>query len=174
MPTTAKIEAVSRLSEKMRSAKAIYFTDFQGLTAPEATRLRAKLREGNVEFEVFKKSLSRLAAKEAGIDDIEDLMHGQIALAFTLTDPAAPAKILGEFSKQNRDIPAITGLVLEGQALPATYAREMASLPSREVLIAQLLSVLQQPMTRFVSTLSGAMTKLMQVLHGLNECPRIS
>ncbi|MFC1484701.1 50S ribosomal protein L10 [Candidatus Neomarinimicrobiota bacterium] len=169
MPTTAKIEAVSRLSDKMRLAKAIYFTDYQGLTAPEATGLRAKLREGNVEFEVVKKTLSRLAAKEAGIDDIEDLMRGQIALAFTLNDPAAPGKILGEFSKQNRDIPAITGLVLEGQVLPATYAKELANLPSRDVLIAQLLSALQQPMTRFVSTLSGAMTKLMQVLHGLNE-----
>ena len=131
--------------------------------------MRAKLREGSVEFEVIKKSLSRLAAAEAGIDEIESLMRGQMALAFTYADPAAPGKILGEFSKQNRDIPAITGLVLEGQALPASYAKELASLPSREVLIAQVVSILQQPMTHFVSALNGVMTKLVHALNGLSE-----
>lgn len=169
MPTPEKIEAVARLSEKMRSAKAIYFTDYRGLTASEATRLRAKLREGAVEFEVIKKSLSRLAAFDAGIGDIEDVMRGQMALAFTYADPAAPGKILGEFSKQNRDIPVITGLILEGQAFPASYAKELASMPSREVLIAQIVSTLQQPMTHFVSTLNGVMTKLVHALHGLTE-----
>jgi large subunit ribosomal protein L10 len=169
MPTSTKIETVSKLSEKMRSAKAIYFADYQGLTAPEATELRAQLRASEIEFTVMKKTLSRLAAKEAGLENIDDLIQGQMALAFAFHDPAAPAKILRQFSKQNRDIPVITGLVLEGQALPAASAKELADLPTKEVLLMQLLGVLQQPLVRLASTLGNTMTNMLLVLQSLGK-----
>ena len=91
MPTPAKIAVVEDLASKMRAAEAIYFTDYKGLSAPEATRLRAKLRDNNIEFTVVKKTLSLRAAQEAGFAAAADFMQGQMALAFSFDDPAAPA-----------------------------------------------------------------------------------
>lgn len=169
MPAPRKIAAVEELSARMRSAAAIYFTDYQGLSAPKATELRARLREKNIEYTVVKKTLSRLAAREAGIGEISDFMHGQTALAFGYDDPAEPARVLHEFSKDNQDIPAVTGLILDGQPLPAAKAGELANLPTKTVLMGQLVSALQQPMSRLVSTLSDVMTKLVWTLTGLKE-----
>ncbi|MCH7940342.1 MAG: 50S ribosomal protein L10, partial [Candidatus Marinimicrobia bacterium] len=89
MPDAHKAEIVATTAARMRAAAAIYFTDFRGLSAPQATELRAKLREGNVDYIVVKKTLSRLAAKEAGLADIDDFLVGQVALAFTGGEPAA-------------------------------------------------------------------------------------
>lgn len=169
MPAPYKIAIVEDLSAKMRSAAAIYFADYQGLSAPKATELRAKLREENIEFTVVKKTLSILAAQEADVGDISDFLQGQTALAFAYDDPAAPARILRAFSKDNKDVPVITGLVLGGQPLPATQARELASLPPKEVLMGQLVSAMQQPMSRLASMLASVMTRLGQVLLDLQK-----
>ncbi|MFB0516969.1 MAG: 50S ribosomal protein L10 [Candidatus Neomarinimicrobiota bacterium] len=169
MPTPRKIAIIEGLSARMRSAAAIYFTDFRGLSAPEATELRARLRQHNIEYIVVKKTLSRLAAQEAGIGEITNFMPGQTALAFSYDDPAAPARILREFSTHNRDIPTITGMILDGQLLPATTAEELADLPAKEVLIGQLVAVLQQPISRLVSTLNGVIIQLVWTLSSLKE-----
>jgi large subunit ribosomal protein L10 len=169
MPTPGKVALVENLTAKMRSAEAIYFTDFRGLSAPKATELRAKLRENNIEFSVVKKTLSLLAAQEAGLEEIAEFMQGQMAMAFSFDDPAAPARILREFSKENRDIPVITGLIIGGKPLAAARAQALANLPAKEVLLGQLVSVLEQPISRLAFTLSGAMSKLVQVLSGVKE-----
>ncbi|UCD38235.1 MAG: 50S ribosomal protein L10 [Fidelibacterota bacterium] len=169
MPTPRKAEIIETLTEKMRSAAAIYFTDYRGLSAPKATELRARLREKNIEFTVVKKTLSRLAAQEAGVGEIDDFMHGQIALAFSYDDPAEPAKVLREFSKNNQDVPAITGLILEGTLVPAGQAKELASLPNKPVLLGQLTTALLEPMSRLSYTLAGGMAKLVQVLSMIKE-----
>ena len=118
---------------------------------------------------VVKKTLLRIAAQEAGIGEIDEFMIGQTALAFTDGEPSEPASILREFSKQNDDVPKITGIVLDGQHLPAVRAQVLATLPSKEVLLGQLLSAIQQPMTRLVGTLSAPMTKLGQMLSALKD-----
>jgi len=169
MPAPHKIAVVEDLSARMRSAAAIYFADYQGLSAPKATELRARLRAENIEFTVVKKTLSILAAREAGVGEIRDFLQGQTALAFAYDDPAAPARVLRAFSRDNQDVPMITGLILEGQPLPATQARELANLPPKEVLMGQLVSAMQQPISRLASTLAGVMTKLVQVLSNLKE-----
>ena len=169
MPAPSKIAIVEDLSAKMRSAAAIYFANYQGLSAPKATELRARLREENIELTVVKKTLSLLAAREADVGDISDFLQGQTALAFAYGDPAAPARVLRAFSKDNEDIPMITGLVLGGQPLPAAQARELASLPPKEVLMGQLVSAMEQPMSRLVSMLASVMVKLVQVLSDLQK-----
>lgn len=169
MPAPHKIAVVEELSARMRSAAAIYFADYQGLSAPKATELRARLRAENIEFTVVKKTLSILAAREAGVGEIRDFLQGQTALAFAHDDPGAPARVLRDFGKDNQDIPVITGLILDGQLVPAAQARELASLPSKEVLMGQLLSAMQQPMSRLASTLTGVMMKMVQTLSSLKE-----
>ena len=169
MPASYKIAIVEDLSEKISSAKAVYFTDYQGLSAPQATELRARLRAENIELTVAKKTLSILAAQKAGIDGIDEYLKGQTALAFTFDDPATPARILKAFSKDNENVPTITGLIFEGQLLPAEQAGVLAALPPKEILLGQLMSTLQQPMLRLTSTLVGAITHLMQVLTSIKE-----
>ncbi len=169
MPAPRKIAMVEDLTARMRSAAAIYFADYRGLSASKATELRAILRKENIQFMVVKKNLSILAAREAGIGEIRDYLQGQTALAFAHDDPGAPARVLRAFGKDNQDIPVITGLILDGQLVPAAQARELASLPSKEVLMGQLVSAMQQPMSRLASTLTGVMMKLVQTLSSLKE-----
>jgi len=169
MPTPRKIAVVEDLTAKMRSAAVVYFTDYRGLSAPKATELRAMLREQNIEFLVAKKTLTLLAAQKAGIGEISDFVQGQTALAFSYDDPTTPARILREFSKYNQDIPAITGLILEGQPLSAAHALELADLPARDVLLGRFVSALQQPTSRLVLTLKGAMAELERTLSSLRE-----
>ena len=169
MPIAIKAEIVADTAARMRAAAAIYFTNFQGLSATRATELRAKLREGKIDYIVVKKTLSRLAASEAGLDEIDDFLVGQIALAFTSGEPSIPARIIRDFSKGNNDVPAITGIILDGTLLPAERATELAAMPAKEILIGQLAATLNQPMTRFAATLSGPMTKLALLLDSLKE-----
>ena len=169
MPTQQKIAIVEETAEKMRTAAAIYFTDFKGLSAAKATELRAQLRENRIEYKVVKKTLSQLAAKEAGIGEIAEFLTGQVALAYTYEDPATPAKILGKFRKDNQDVPVITGIILDGQPVPASKAAELADLPAKDVLLAKLMSCLHQPMTAFTATLNGSFAQLLRVLTTLRE-----
>ncbi len=169
MPDAFKAEIVADTAARMRAAAAIYFTNFQGLSAPQATELRAKLREGKIDYIVVKKTLSRLAASDAGLENIDDFLVGQIALAFTSGEPSDPARIIRNFSKGNNDVPAITGIILDGTLLPAERATELAAMPSKEILIGQLAATLNQPMTRIAATLSGPMTKLALLLDSLKD-----
>lgn len=169
MPDAHKAEIVASTAARMQEAAAIYFTDFRGLSAPQATELRAKLREGNVDYIVVKKTLSRLAAKEAGLADIDDFLVGQVALAFTGGEPAAPARILREFSRENDNVPAITGIILDGELLGPERAKELAGLPSKEVLLGRLAATLGQPMTRLAATLNSPLAQLAQLLGSLKD-----
>jgi len=169
MPDPQKAEIIADTAARMRNAGAIYFTDFRGLSAPKASDLRAKLREGNIEYIVVKKTLSRLAANEAGLESIDDFLVGQIAIAFTSDEPTGPARIIREFSRDNKDVPAITGIVLDGALLSADRASDLATMPSKEILISQFAAVINQPMTRLAATLGGAMSKLAQLLTSLKD-----
>ncbi len=169
MPQPYKISLVEDIAAQLSSAGAIYFTDYQGLSAPQATELRAKLRENEINYVVVKKTLLRLAAREAGIGDIDEFLSGQTAMAFTVGEPSSPARILREFGKDNNDVPKITGIVLDGQHLPASKAQTLATLPSKEVLLAQLLSTVRQPMTRLAGTLRASMTQLGRALSALKD-----
>ncbi len=169
MPDAHKAEIVASTAARMREAAAIYFTDFRGLSAPQATELRAKLRESNVDYIVVKKTLSRLAAKEAGLANIDDFLVGQIALAFTVGEAADPARILREFSRENDDVPAITGIILGGEMLGAERAKELATMPPKEVLLGRLTATLGQPMTRLAATLNSPLAKLAQLLGSFKD-----
>lgn len=169
MPPPHKIAIVEKTAAQLRGAAVIYFTDYKGLSAPKASELRAELQASSINYVVVKKTLLRIAAQDAGIGEIDEFMIGQTALAFTDGDPSVPARILREFSKNNDDVPKITGIVLDGQRLPATRAQTLASLPSKEVLLGILLSAIQQPMTRLAGTLSAPMTQLGQLLSALKD-----
>ena len=169
MPNAHKLAVVEQTAARMKAADAIYFAEFKGLSAPDATTLRAALRSSNVDLFVAKKTLIRLAAKEAGLADIGEFLTGQMAMAFAQGEPSIPAKILSEFSKTHEGVPSITGIILNGEALPGSAAAQLASLPSKDVLLGQFAATLIQPITRLAGTLNGAMLKLAQTLNSLQD-----
>jgi large subunit ribosomal protein L10 len=153
-----KEKIVLELTEKMKSCKAIYLTDFTGLDVVRATELRKKLREASVEYQVVKNTLAQLAAKNAGMEMLLDYLTGPTGLAFGVKDPIIPAKILVEFAK-NDDKPAVKVGVVEGRVVDVKQVKQLALLPSREVLISQILSAMQSPLSGLVGALEGIIRK---------------
>jgi len=153
-----KEKIVRELTEKMKEAKAIYLTDFTGLDVVRATELRKKLRDASVEYQVVKNTLAQLAAKNAGMEMLLDYLTGPTGLAFGVKDPIIPAKILVEFAK-NDDKPSVKVGIVEGKVVDVKQVKQLALLPSREVLISQILSAMQSPITGLVGALGGIIQK---------------
>ena len=153
-----KEKIVQELTEKMKTAKAIYLTDFTGLDVVRATELRKKLRDASVEYQVVKNTLAQLAAKNAGMEMLLDYLTGPTGLAFGVKDHIIPAKILVEFAKDD-DKPSVKMGVVEGKVVDVKQVKQLALLPSREVLISQILSAMQSPITGLVGALGGIIQK---------------
>src|SRR5882762_6953158 len=145
MPRPEKVEQIDLLTEKLRSARAAVLTDYRGLTVTQLQELRARLRAQSVEYRVVKNTLARRAAVEAGHEQFQELLKGPVGIAFGYAEPGVPAKVLGEFTRQTRIRIEIVGGLVEGRVMGGDQVRQTADLPTREVLIAQLLGTLQSP-----------------------------
>ena len=166
--STEKQEAVAQLAGKLSSAKSVFLADYSGLTVEAITLLRRNLRKSNVEFQVSKNTLARLAAQQVGYADLARHLEGPTALAYGMGDPAAPAKVITEFLKNN-DKPKVKAIIFEGKYFEAKALEEIAKLPSREQLLARLLGSLNSPITGLANSLSGVMRKLAYVLNAVAE-----
>ncbi len=169
MPTPEKILKIEEAQKYFNDAAAVYFTDFQGLSATQATDLRSQLTAANVDYRVVKKTLTRIAAEKAGLGDITPYLSGMMGMAITYTEPSDPARILKKFSKENDGVPVVTGIVLGTDLLAAEKAAVLADLPSKDALIAQLLGTLNAPMTKLAGTLNASMGKLAQTLSAVKD-----
>jgi large subunit ribosomal protein L10 len=165
MPRPDKVEQVELLTQKLRDARVAILTDYRGLTVGQLQDLRGRLRAQDVEYRVVKNTLARRAALEAGHPDFQDLLKGPVAIAFGGEDVGAPSRLLAEFVRQTRVRLDIVGGLVEGRLMGPEQVRQIADLPSREVLLAQLLGTLQSP----VSQLVGAIQAPIQQLVGLLE-----
>lgn len=151
MPVTRKQKeaSVEQLTEQFKKAKTIVFSQYQGTNVKNMRSLRKKLFDSKVELEVARKTLMRIAAKNAGFQEIPDeMMQGPIALAISSGDQIAPAKILFEAGKDTETI-KIVGALFEGKYISALEAQAIASLPSREVLLGKLVGVMKSPISGF-------------------------
>jgi len=145
---------VTEIQEKMEKAQSMVFTKYQGLTVEEDTQLRKKLREAGVDYKVYKNSLTTIAAKRLGFDGAIDLFKGPISIAFGYEDPTSGARILDEFAKTHKKI-ELKGGIIEKIIYDAAKIKEIASVPSRDVLLAKLLGSFQAPISNFVYMLSA-------------------
>jgi len=169
MPNQKNIDQVALLAEKLERAKAIYFTDYQGLDVANITDLRRRFTEESVEFRVAKNTLIKIAAEKSNLPELnETVLAGPTALAIAYEEPATPARIIKEFTKTHEK-PVVKGILFEGSMLDKEAFARIAALPSREVLLGQFVGLLQSPLTKLVRTLSGSMTKLVGVLESLKE-----
>lgn len=139
---------VSEIATKLRDSKATVVVDYRGLNVAQVTELRKQLREANVEFKVYKNTMTRRATAEAELSQLDEVLVGPTAIAFSNDDVIAPAKILNDFAKKNDKLEIKAG-VIEGQYATLEEIKALAELPSREGLLSMLLSVLQAPMRNF-------------------------
>ena len=170
MPNPQKIEIIDNLTQKFQASTGIYFTRYTGMNVGQATELRKQLRENAVSYLISKNTLTKIAATNAGFKDkLNDIIQGQIGIAYSSEDPTAPARVIRNFEKDNKDVLEVVGLVFEGEIFSAEKYKELASLPTRDVLLAKFVSSINQPMSKLAATLSGAMSKLTRVLTNLKE-----
>jgi len=153
-----KQKVVEEIKAKLQNSTGVVLADYRGLTVTEVTDLRVQLRNAGVEYRVLKNTMVRRAANELGIEGLDKYLEGPTAVAFS-ADPVAPAKILSEFSKKNKKFTIKAG-VLEGKVIDSERIKDLANLPSREVLLAQVLAGIQAPLQGMVNVLQGPIRKL--------------
>jgi large subunit ribosomal protein L10 len=171
MPNQKNISIVEQVTDKFRKANGVYFTNYKGLNVELMNDLRRELFNAQIEYQVVKKTLAKIAASDAGVKKpIDTLINGQLAVAFTYDDPTLPARVLADFIKKNKlDTLQITGCIFENQLYSADQVSTIADLPSREVLLAQVLGALNYPMGNLLAVLNGALAELSGVLKSLSE-----
>ncbi|NLL31410.1 MAG: 50S ribosomal protein L10 [Clostridiales bacterium] len=137
---------VAEIKEKLQNSKSIVLANYQGLTVEEDTNLRKTLREAGVEYKVYKNNLVILAAKELGIKGLEQYLEGPVSIAFGYEDATAPARVLHTFAKDHKKLELKAGLV-EGALYNKEEIQQIATIPSKEVLIAKLLGSFKAPLS---------------------------
>lgn len=154
MPTSAKAKTIDELTEQLSTAKLIVLTDYRGLRVADLQDLRTNLRKSGGEFRVAKNTLTRIAAANAGIDGLDSYLEGPLAIGLANDDIVGFAKTLTDFARSSR-ILTIRGGVLDSAFIDADQVEAIATLPSKEQLQGKLLGLLQSPMSRTLSVLSG-------------------
>lgn len=164
----SKQQVVNEISDKLQRSVTAVLTDYRGLNVAEATLLRKELRDAGVEYRVLKNTLTKLAAEKAGYEELKKDLVGPTAIAFSYDDPVAPAKILSKFAKEYKKLVLKSGVV-EGKIIDLQGISALADLPSREVLLAQVLAGFQAPVSGFVNVMHGNLRNFACVINAIKE-----
>ncbi|ASS76939.1 50S ribosomal protein L10 [Tumebacillus algifaecis] len=148
-----KVALVNEIAEKLQNSKSTIIADYRGLTVGQATELRKRLREAGIEFRVLKNTMTRRAAEQVNLGEVNQYLTGPNAIAFSTDDVVAPAKILNTFAKEHKALELKAGIV-EGKIIGLEEVTALAELPNREGMLSMLLSVLQAPMRNLAYALS--------------------
>ncbi len=159
-----KTQIIGQLTDKLSRGTIVIATSYQGLTAKEMTELRRALAEGAVDYHVVKNTLTRFAARRAGKEQVMSIVNGPIALAFGYGDVVEAAKVLSRYIKSGDLAVQIKGGLLGERVLSADEVVALASLPSREILVSQLIAQLQAPARSLHNVLSSPLRGLCHVL----------
>ena len=163
-----KTALITELAERLASASLGVVTEYRGLTVAQMNKLRRELEGAGASYRVTKNTLTRRAIKETAFARLEQLLHGPTGLVTAAKDPVAVAKILVRFAELNDKL-KISGGVLDGEPLPASSVSALAKLPSREVLIGQLLGLLQSPASQLLRTIQEPGASLVRLLGAVEK-----
>ena len=167
-----KLEAKQQITEDLHNRFArsavIVLTDYKGLDVTSINDLRRKLRESNIEYQVVKNTLLVRAAEDTEVALIKDHFKGPSAVAISYDDPVAPARVLTQFAKDNNKLEIKVG-VLNGKVLDLQAIKALATLPSKEVMLAQLLATIHAVPTSFVRVLAEIPRSLLNVLTAIKD-----
>ncbi|HZX47300.1 MAG TPA: 50S ribosomal protein L10 [Clostridia bacterium] len=164
----AKQQVVNEIKEKFQRAEAVVLVDYRGLNVAEATELRKRFREAGADYKVYKNTLMTRALTELGMEELIPYLTGPNAVALGYDDPVVPAKIISEFAKDHEKLEIKAGMISR-KVIGAEGIKSLASLPSKEVLVAQVLGGLNAPITGFVNVLQGNIRNLVYALNAIAE-----
>ena len=158
-----KEKVVTEIRERIKDSRLIILTTFSGLDVEKITNIRNSLREVGGRYQVVKNTLIKRAARETVLESMEKYFQGPLAVIFSDGDPIKPCKVLREFTKDHTQV-EIKGGILDNKVISLDEIKELAVLPSREILLAQFFSLLKSPQQKIVMVLGGVPQKLVRVL----------
>ncbi len=155
MPTPRKVAMLAEIKDRMERASIAISADYRGLTVAQITELRRALRPAGAQVNIVKNTLAAMAAKEAGREEMAEIVQGPTALAIGFDDPIAPVKALTEHMRAKRLTIEIRGGWLEGKVLSRAEVESLATMPSKEQMIADVVSKLQSPLYNFAGLMQS-------------------
>jgi large subunit ribosomal protein L10 len=161
-----KVQVVSEIKERLSSSASAILVDYRGLKVEEVTQLRRKFREAGVVYKVYKNTLIEIAARDLGLDDLIPYLQGPTAIAFSVNDPVAPAKLLLDSMNELKKMEFKVGIV-DGKIIDVNGIQALAKLPSRQELIAKMLGSMNAPIANLVGVLSGPMRAFVYALNAI-------
>jgi large subunit ribosomal protein L10 len=159
-----KEAVIADVAELLQGSETMFVSDYRGLTVAQLSELRGKLRESGAKFRIVKNTLGGIAAERAGRAELSPLLSGPTAVTFCGDDMVGAAKALAEFAKTHPQL-AVRGGLLEASFIDAEGVKALASLPPRDVLIAQVVGTMAAPMTGLVTVLQGTVSGFVRALN---------
>ena len=153
-----KQQIVEELAERIQTAIAGVIVDYKGITVEDDTKLRKELRENGVKYTVIKNTLIKRAADKAGLSGMDDVLHGTSAIATSADDYVAAARILQKFADTHEQFNVKTGFI-DSEVISVEKIKSLAKLPSREVLLANVLGAFQAPIASFARAIQAIVDK---------------
>lgn len=158
-----KVDAVAYLTDKLQSSAAVFLTEYRGLTVKELADLRVALSKQDAEYKVAKNTLARIAVKQAGFEDLTAMLEGPVAIAFAGGDAVLTAKELSEFAKKSPAL-IVKGALMEGVIYDEAGAKRLASLESREVMLAKAAGMFITPIQQTANVFAAGLNQFGAVL----------
>ena len=168
MPNASNVAEVEAIKGRLEGSVAALLTEYRGLKVQELGELRASLRGSSTEYRVLKNTLTSIAVRQVGYDGLVPLLEGPTAVAFVHGDPVQAAKDLAEFARTHPAL-VVKGGVLDGKLLNADEVRRLATLESREVLLARVAGLLQAPLQRTVGLLAAPLRQVATMTSALRD-----
>ena len=168
MPNASNVAEVEAIKGRLEGSVAALLTEYRGLKVQELGELRASLRGSSTEYRVLKNTLTSIAVRQVGYDGLVPLLEGPTAVAFVHGDPVQAAKDLAEFARTHPAL-VVKGGVLDGKVLDADEVRRLATLESREVLLARVAGLLQAPLQRTVGLLAAPLRQVATMTSALRD-----
>ncbi len=168
MPNASNVAEVEAIKGRLEGSVAALLTEYRGLKVAELGELRASLRGSSTEYRVLKNTLTSIAVREAGYEDLVALLQGPTAVAFVHGDPVQAAKDLAEFARTHPSL-VVKGGVMDGKVLGAAEVRQLATLESREVLLARLAGLLQASAQQAVNLLAAPLRQVATMTAALRD-----
>lgn len=164
MPTEKKINEVKELTDKLQRSSVIIGAEYRGLTVSESTALRKTVREAGMQMQVVKNTLFLRAADAAGMSSAAELAEGPTVIIFGYDDPIVPIKTVVDYQRQARNAFAARKAFLDGQIVPGNRLTELAALPPRDQMIAEIAGALQSPIINLVSLFAATIQEFSGLL----------
>jgi large subunit ribosomal protein L10 len=164
-----RTKKIDMLQQEFSKAASIYLTGINKINVGKVTRLRTEFRKSGLKYIVVKNALAKIALKRLGREEIVPFFKGPIGVVISPSDPTAPARIIRDFHRENKDLLDVKVAYIEGKLIDGAQSDKLADIPSREVLLSQLLSCLKAPMTNLAGTLSGILSTFVGTLEAVKD-----